>query len=197
MWRWTLGSLPPPGQPWMTQGELDFQPGWRHGAVPMASPKLSWSSVPNPLQMPSLLQMVAPRCTEAGAPWTQLISLLLQQQPDFPGSAHQDQVLQQLDISEDMPGSEDWVFSHQGQACIPPKRRAVWQCLHLLHLSHSPALCCAARPPVPMQPTPQRWTLQHLLPLGVGEQGTESRVAELAGCCGHCLPALCGVGHSP
>lgn len=47
----------------MTQGELGFQPGWRHDAVPMASPKLSWSSVPNPLQMPLLLQMVAPQCT--------------------------------------------------------------------------------------------------------------------------------------
>lgn len=32
----------------MTQGELGFQPGWRHDAVPMASPKLSWSRCAEP-----------------------------------------------------------------------------------------------------------------------------------------------------
>lgn len=31
MWRRTLGSSPPPGQPLMAQGGLDFQSGWSHG----------------------------------------------------------------------------------------------------------------------------------------------------------------------
>lgn len=173
MWRWTLGSSLTPGQHLMAQGGLDFQSGWSHEVL-----QYLWSAQSSPgpmsqppLQMRKLLQTVAPRRTEVGAPWTQWISPLLQQQPDFPGSGHQDQAPHQLGISQDSAWPQELGLLPARTSMHHPSMCATWQCLCLiLLLPHSPALCHTAGSPIPMQPTPKRRTLKLLLPLVRGAE---------------------------
>lgn len=134
----------------------------------MASPKLSRSKVLNPLQMRMPLQSFAPCCTEAGAAWTQLISPLLQQQPDFPGSVCHHQAPHQLGISQDSAWPRGLGLP-EARTSVHPPMTSVQPGIASASFSSSSHIAqhCAM---LPDPQSPSRWTLQHLLPL-VGGAG--------------------------
>ena len=175
MWRQTLGSSSTPGQPLMAQEGLNFQSGRSHEVLRYPWPA---QSSPGPVSRTPC------RCVRH---CRLLHHAALRLELPGPGGSHPSSSSSLTSLAlpirikppiswgspRTVPGPGDWVFSQQGQARIPPHDMcATWhcRCLLLLLLSHSPALCCAAGPPVPIQPTPKKGTLQHLLPL-VGGAG--------------------------
>lgn len=150
-------------------------------AIPMASLKLSRSKVLNTLQSFALC------CTEAGAAWTQLISPLLQQQPDFPGSVCHHQAPHQLGIPQDSAWPRGLGLPGARTSVQPPMTSVQPGSAFASFFSSSHIAQHCAVLPDPQSPCspPQGDGPCSTSYLWWGEQGTGSCAAEPSGCCGH------------